>query len=332
MRVAIDISQAIYGTGVSDYTLELSRRIPATLFGYSLRRQSEIRRLFPTARIFPFPPTLIHLLWNQLHTFTVENLLGKVDVYHSSDWAQAPSRARKVTTIHDLAPILYPSPTITPVHQARLRWVVKECDRIICVSKFTEVELHRLYPSTFSRTVVIPEALPSRFLHEPMVINSEPYVLAIGARQPRKNISRLISAFLKYRPAEKLIIVGENSSIINHKSIIYTGYVSDQDLVNYLAGAKCFVYPSLYEGFGLPILGAFHHKIPVACSDISVFHETAGDAVKFFDPNNEESISKGIVDAIQNKTRLTNLGAEQLRNYSWEIVAKDTLNVYKSLC
>ena len=338
MKVGIDVSQSIYGTGVSDYTIDLVSHLPqSALFGYSLRRQSDLRRLFPTSKIYPFPPVAMHYLWNKLHILTPETLIGPIDVYHSSDWAQAPSGAKKVTTVHDLAPFLYSQETssqIISVHTARMKWVVKECDAIICVSRNTESDLHHLFPSTVSRTIVIPEALPSRFLLKPACykMKAKSYLLAIGTRQPRKNILRLISAFLKYSPTEKLVIIGENSLSLSQPSITFTGYVSDQSLVNYLANAVCFIYPSIYEGFGLPILGAFHHKIPVACSDIPVFHETAGTAALYFDPLSEKSIAAGISDAINSKTKLVKLGTRQLNKYSWQKTAEETMKVYQSLC
>lgn len=334
MKIGFDVSQSIYGTGVSDYTIELARHLPVLQFGYSLRRQSELKQLFPNARISPFPPTAMHYLWNKLHILSVENLTGPIDIYHSSDWAQAPSKSKKVTTIHDLAPFLYPSETsaqIVAVHTARMRWVAKECDKIICVSQNTANDMINLFPQTQSRLVVIPEALPSRFLLNPEPLNLGSYILAIGARQPRKNIPRLISAFIKYRPSQKLIIVGEHNSISSDPSVIFTGYISDQKLVNYLANAKCFVHPSLYEGFGLPILGAFHHNVPVACSNTSSLPEVAGDAAAFFDPLDEESIANSVANAIKNRKKLVDLGSQQLKKFSWPKAAEETMKVYNSL-
>ena len=334
MKIALDISPALYGTGVSDYTTELARRLPVLQFGYSLRRRPELQRLFPAARVFPFPPTAMHYLWNKLHVFSVENLTGHVDVYHSSDWTQAPSSAKKVTAVHDLAPFLYPDETsheIVAAHTARMKWVVKECDKIICVSQNTANDMSKLFPESFPRLIVIPEALPSRFLLHPTTHYSQPSLLAMGPRQPRKNIARLISACA--RLSKKLIIIGEHdSSFMPHDSVTFTGYISDQELVNYLAGAACFAYPSLYEGFGLPILGAFHHKAPVACSDIAVFHETAGSAAAYFDPLDEESIANSITEAIKNKKTLTAAGTKQLSKFSWSQTATETMKVYKSLC
>ena len=79
----------------------------------------------------------MHYLWNVLHLVNVESFIGEVNIYHSSDWTQGPSQAKKVTTVHDLSPFLYPAetdPQIVAVHAARMKWVVKECDKIICVS------------------------------------------------------------------------------------------------------------------------------------------------------------------------------------------------------
>ncbi len=328
MKVGLDVSSIIYGTGVSNYTLELLQHLPQDIlvpFGYSLRRLAELKRIILKGVSLPIPPTVMHYLWNVLHLVNVESFIGEVNIYHSSDWTQGPSQAKKVTTVHDLSPFLYPAetdPQIVAVHAARMKWVVKECDKIICVSNSTAADLHRLFPSTIGRTVVIPEALPGKYLSlQPQITKNANYVFAIGARQPRKNIDRLKLACAKL--GQKLIVVGEGSDL---------GYVSDQALVNYLAGASAFVYPSLYEGFGLPILEAFYYHVPVACSNTSSLPEVAGEAAAYFDPLSVESIAAGITQAIKDRDRLTAAGTKQLAKFSWDNVAQETLRVYKSLC
>ena len=92
------------------------------------------------------------------------------------------------------------------------------------------------------------------------------------------------------------------------------------------------MYPSLYEGFGLPILEAFHFKVPVACSNTSSFPEVAGNAAAYFDPLSIESIAAGIKSALANKTQLIAAGTKQLSKFSWETTAQKTLEVYKSVC
>lgn len=341
MRVAIDVSSLVFRTGVSRYTAELTAHLPSdiqTPFGFSLRRGLE----FPKGtKVVPIPPTVIHYLWNKLHLLSVESLVGGIDVYHSSDWTQGPSKAKKVTTIHDLSPFLFPDetdPKILAVHAARMKWVVRECDAVMCVSKNTASDLQRLFNYPSSKIHVIYEALPSQALVDTRYkIQDTSYILAIGARQPRKNIKRLIQSYTSYRSKyslpEKLIIIGEipDTSYEIHDTVQFTGPVSDQDLANYMAGASAFVYPSLYEGFGLPILEAFHHKVPTAVSNTSSIPEVAGDAAILFDPLDEEAIAKGIADAIKHKTKLVSAGTKQLAKFSWQKTAHETLSVYNSL-
>lgn len=321
MKVGIDISAVVYGTGVSNYTQELVDHLRPLLsndlveFGFSLRRRQKY--------FVPLPPTLMHHLWNQLHWVDVETFTGKIDIYHASDWTQGPTKAKKVTTIHDLSPFLYPAEVdskIVEVHTAKMKWAVKECDAFICVSHSTASDLRRLFNIHPDKIHVIYEAMPSKYKLIPQITKYSNYVMTIGARQSRKNIDRLRKAC--DIAGLKLMIVGEGSDL---------GYVTDQDYVNLLAGASSFVYPSLYEGFGLPILEAFYHKVPVACSNTSSLPEVAGDAAIYFDPYNIDQMAKAITEAIKNKDKLVEAGTKQLAKFSWDKVAQETLEVYKSL-
>src|SRR5687767_3901052 len=114
MKIGIDISQIIYETGVSVYTqnlvtnlLKIDNENEYVLFGGSFRRLDDIKKMVANfqgrviSKIFPFPPVLADLIWNRFHTFPIEKLVGKIDVFHSSDWAQPPTSAFNVTTIHD---------------------------------------------------------------------------------------------------------------------------------------------------------------------------------------------------------------------------------------
>ena len=347
MKVGIDVSQAVYGTGVSDYTVELVRHLQPLAeivpVGFSLRRGQELKRLIPDLVLYPIPPTALHYLWNRLHVVNFENFApGSIDIYHSSDWAQGPDSSAKVTTVHDLSPFLYPAETstsIVAVHSSRMKWVVKECQHVICVSQNTASDFQKLFKFPVSKISIVPEALPSRFdiPPSPSSLHDVPYILAIGARQPRKNIDRLISAYLnfnsKYRLTEKLIIIGEKPDIRQkeYRGVEYTGYVSDQELVDYISQACAFVYPSLYEGFGLPVLVAFRHAVPVACSRTSSLPEAAGLAASYFDPFDEESIASGIAGAIKARKKLITAGKTQLSKFSWSAAARETLKVYQSV-
>ncbi len=364
MKVVFDVSPAIYNTGVSDYTIELASHLQKTLgnelvmFGSSLRRGNEFKQLFPNSNlaIVPLPPTLLSLIWNRLHFMPVELLTGKTDIYHSSDWLQAPSRAKKITTIHDLSPFIFPEEMssgglsdIVKTHASRMKWVIKECDKIICVSKATKNDLLKIFPETEERrVVVIPEALPSRFERKPTKeeiraaknkYNLGSYLVTIGTIQPRKNIVRLIEAFLSFRKKldlpEKLVIIGGHgwgsSPIPKDPAVITTGYLPNSDLLSILGGAEAFVYSSLYEGFGLPLLVAFHHGIPVVTSNVSSLPEIAGNAAILVNPREEESIAKGILRAIRERPHLVLAGKHRLSQFSWETTAKETLKVYQSI-
>lgn len=345
MKIGIDISAVVYGTGVSDYVVDLVTELIKTnaddwvLFAASLRRREDVLRLFPQTKAVPIPPTVLDLLWNRLHLVNVENIIGKIDVFHSSDWTEPPSNAPKVTTIHDLSPFLYPTEVdakIVEVHTRKMKWAVKECQKFICVSQNTASDLQRLFSVPANKIAVIPEALPSRFLKRPQITKYTNYLVAIGARQPRKNISRLVSAYLTFKDKlslpPKLIIIGENSQHTNQDSVLYTGYVTDQTMVDLLAGADAFVYPSIYEGFGLPILGAFYHQVPVAAANTSSIPEVAGDAAVLFEALDEEAMANAIKDAMDQKDMLIKKGKEQLKKFSWKNSAAMTMDVYKSIC
>ena len=162
MIIGIDISQIVYeGSGVANYTrslvenlLELDKKNTYVLFGASLRKRKLLNHYLTrllqqfnnvSGRIYPLPLTFLEFLWNRLHIFPIEWLIGPVDVFLSSDWVQPPTlRAKKVTTIHDLTPWKFPQethPRIVAVHKRRMKWVKKECDLIICDSRSTKEDV-----------------------------------------------------------------------------------------------------------------------------------------------------------------------------------------------
>ncbi|MEK7112326.1 MAG: glycosyltransferase, partial [Patescibacteria group bacterium] len=228
MKIGIDISSVIYGTGVSHYTeklvenlLKIDKDNRYKLFGGSLRRKGELDSFTGSlsgsfeSKIFPIPPTLADLIWNKFHLLPIEKLIGDVDVFHSSDWTQPPSKAFKVTTIHDLAPIRFPKlthPKILSAHKRRLEWVKREADRIIVPSEATKKDME-FYGFNTGNVRVIPEAsiitpaAPAEVARIKQKYNiSGKYLLSIGTN-PRKNIGRIIKAFDLVRAGEHLKLV-----------------------------------------------------------------------------------------------------------------------------
>lgn len=347
MKIALDISQIIYGTGVSRYTQNLVSSLLAIdkdndyiLFGGSLRRLSELRKY--STKIFPIPPKLADIIWNKLHIIPIEYLVGKIDVFHSSDWSQPPASAFKVTTVHDLAPIKFPKETpkdVVSAHTARLDWVKKEVDRIIVPSDSTKEDLISL-DFKAEKIRVIPEAPSVNFkkqaegkiaeLKKKLNIYGK-YLLAVGASE-RKNTKKVISAFERVRPGEDLILVLAGRSqdrVEGARGVRVLGHIDEETLITLYSGAEVLVYASLYEGFGLPILEAFASACPVVTSNVSSMPEVAGDAAVLVDPEDVDSIVDGIKEALKRKKELIKKGLARVKEFSWEKTARGTLGVYQ---
>ena len=354
MRIAIDISQIIFGTGVSTYTKNLIQNLIKIdqdneyfLFGFSLRRKAELEifaKQFEgrvASRFFTMPPSVSEFFANQIHFPKLENIIGKIDVYHSSDWAQFASNSFKVTTVHDLAPIFYPKLTnrkIREVHKRRLNWIVREADQIIVPSNSTKNDLIKI-GALVSKISVIPEALDPAFT----ISNSNEieevkkkyrilgrYILGVGVNL-RKNTDGLIEAFSKAKSDDlKLILTGyPYSKKDESRGVSYIGHVPTSDLASLYSGAECLVYPSFYEGFGLPILEAFATGCPVVTSNVSSMPEVAGNAAILVDPHDTTSIASGIKKALKSRIGLSKKGFKQLEKFSWEDNARETLKIYE---
>ena len=352
MKIAIDISQIIYGTGVSTYTkrlveglLKIDKKNNYLLFGSSLRRSGEIKHFLKNksveSKVFNFPSFAMDILGNKFHYPKIESLIGKIDIYHSSDWTQFASNAAKVTTIHDLAPLLYPEYTskkVVEVHTRRLGWVKHEVDKIIVPTKSIKEDLIRLGYHD-KKIFVVYEGVESSFkvsdtedvkrVKKRYGINGKFY-LAIGVGL-RKNTKRIVEAFKKVKgDGEVLVIVGHKYEKTSHEeSIIFTGHVPDLDLPPLYTGAEVLLYPSLYEGFGLPILEAFACCCPVVTSAVGSMKEVSGDAACLVDPMDVSSISHGIKKVIKNRSQMTKRGKLRLKDFSWQKAAEQTLSIYE---
>jgi glycosyltransferase involved in cell wall biosynthesis len=354
MKIAIDISQIVYETGVSTYTKNLVKALLGidseddyTLFAGAFRRRSDILKVFPEARIFPISPVIADIIWNRFHALPIEKLIGKVDVFHSSDWAEPPSTAFKVTTVHDLTPILYPDlfprdiiRSIIGTHKMKLSWSKEESDRVIVPSESSKKDLIKLgFDNVKIR--VIPEAPSEDFKRvSPEEVEllkrkykiAGKYILAVGM-DPRKNSDRIMKAFDLARAGRdlKLVFVGQPKymEIEENRNIRIAGQVPLSDLPTFYSGAEALVYPSLYEGFGLPILEAFACGTPVVTSNISSMPEVAGEAAVLVDPYDITSIADGITRALNGPKALIEKGFMQVKAFSWEKTARMTLDVYK---
>jgi glycosyltransferase involved in cell wall biosynthesis len=260
------------------------------------------------------------------------------------------SKDRAVVTVHDLGwqahPELY-SRRLRLMYGSLFPWAVRRADRFIAVSRYTADDLMRRMQVPASKIVVIYHGLDPAFAAPaPGRGTSEfPYVLAVGGVSPRKNTRRLIAAFSRWRSrgghraAYRLLITGtsldtefmQNGSLPEGVSLL--GYVDQAELPGLYAGAAAFLYPGIYEGFGLPIIEAMAAGAPVVTSETGAAPEIAGGAAVLVDPFDVASISEGLDRATtaSEAEQLRELGRARVRAFRWADAAEATLDLYRRL-
>jgi glycosyltransferase involved in cell wall biosynthesis len=234
------------------------------------------------------------------------------------------------------------------IERATIRPALRRADRLACISRSTESDLLRLFPRAAGKTAVIPlaadarfyEAQPSEQVAARHGVAPGAYVLAAGTLEPRKNLLRLIRAHAALaaplRAAHPLLIVGprgwEEQEILRaagSEGIRLAGFVPDDELAALYAGCSVFCYPSLYEGFGLPVLEAMAAGAPVVTSSVSSLPEVGGEAVAYVDPEDERAIAaelRRLLNSPAERTRLGELARERARGFSWDRVARGVLD------
>jgi alpha-1,3-rhamnosyl/mannosyltransferase len=223
-------------------------------------------------------------------------------------------------------------------------------DQVIVDSICTKDAFLERFPEWTSCTSVVYVGIdhiqaPSEALPAP---HPFPYMLFVGTVEKRKNVDRIIGAFehiaSRYPDLRIMIVGGKGWEAGNtmqkiagspvRERIIYKGFVSNQELVRLYQHALCVAYPSLYEGFGIPILEAMQMACPVITSNIGAMKEVSGEAALHVDPYSTESIAEGMVAIIENETlrkQLVRAGLERVKTFTWQQCAEDTMNVYKKL-
>jgi glycosyltransferase involved in cell wall biosynthesis len=357
MRIGIDISSIPYGTGVSRYTANLVRALiphlvqdQLILFGSSFRQKQAISSYIQNlnskiqSHLYPFPPSLTSFLFNSLH-LPISWFTGSLDVFHAWDW-QVPSAkpGLLISTVHDLSLFKYPGtadPEIQHHHQQTLKILKTQAAAIIAVSQTTKDDLMTLFGIPGDQIYVIPEGLPSEteILVTPAGLAevkqkynlTKPYFLLVGTQEKRKNLPLQIEAWRHFRHNFDLVLVGKPGGevIKPEPGMIMTGYVTDLELAALYRGASVLLYASLYEGFGLPILEAFYHRLPVVTANLSGMAEVAGEAAVCVDPLRVEMIIMAIGKALEMHESLVQKGLERLNQFSWDRVAQEHLALYR---
>ena len=271
-----------------------------------------------------------------------------------------PKKVKIIITIHDLAFLKFPN-HFTFKNKVLLNWhtrrAIKMADKIIVPSRATKNDLVDLCKIKVNKIAVIYHGHKKNYYAASKdtkfcVPTTNHYILFVGTIQPRKNIINLIKAFEIFKKTYnlqpttyKLVIAGGKGWLWKKtlervkkspvkKDIILTGAVSDQELAELYSKAKVFVLPSLYEGFGLPILEAFAYDVPVIAADNSSLSEIVGNAGLLVNSGNPREITKAIKKIVGNddlRNDLIKKGKERLKDFSWEKSARKHLGVFREL-
>jgi len=274
-----------------------------------------------------------------------------VCLLHSQYTISPLLRVTAVTTVHDVSFLIGPE-WFRPRDRLLLRLSVPasihRAAKVLTVSETSRADIERLIPSARGKTVATPLGTPDgfrRIAEASSIVQqrfglSQPYALAVGTRQPRKNLPMLVRAFeqavAKHGLPHKLALVGKSGwgPLVEGPHVRDLGYVPDEALPALYSGADAFFFPSLYEGFGLPVLEAMACGCPVVCSDGGALPEVAGDAAWVVSAADEGAWADAIgrvLDSPDLREELAAKGAERARMFSWRDTAERTAEVYREV-
>jgi glycosyltransferase involved in cell wall biosynthesis len=363
MRIGLEVTAAVrQGAGIGRYVRELLRALAQldNVNQYKLFYATPSPIPYPlpplpanfTARHLPFHDIWLARLWQRAQVpLPVELITGPLDLYHAPDFTLPPVQARSVLTVHDLSFVRDPESAAPGLRDYLNKVVprsVQRADHIIAVSQATKADLIDLYHTPESKITVLYEGVDSIFkptpnpaIRDKYALGPTPYIFSISTIQPRKNYVRLIQA-LAALPNYNLVIAGgpgwlhepiyaEADKPAVKGRVKFIGFVPDSDLSSLYTEAAAFAYPSLYEGFGLPLLEAMACGTPTLTSNVSCLPEVAGDAAILVDPYSVEAIAEGLKQTLAQSEILRPKGFARAAQFRWDAVARDLLSLYQSV-
>ena len=371
MRICVDISPAIYRrAGIGRYTQELMRALrnqnhdieitPFSVEPTDIKHETNLDKLPRIQKRTSNKLWRLNVMGAHLSRLCQDKLFQGIDIFHATDNVlPLLTGTKSVFTLHDLAFRLYPE-----THTVYNRWFLrimmprflKSTEGIIAVSNSTKRDAEYFYKVSSGKVHVVYPGVGSQF--KPVLDQNklafmrrtyglpERYILYVGSIEPRKNLIRLFEAFGHVNQADiRLVIAGRKGwryrAIFEHlgtlgleEKVIFTGFVPDDNLPALYSNAVAFVFPSLYEGFGLPILEAMACGTPVVSSNTSSLPEAAGEAAILIAPQDVQ----GWVDAINNlscnpqlREELRQKGLRRVKDFSWDLAAEKTLSIYHEI-
>ena len=353
---------AVYTYNLIDAVLKINTTDKFILFGFSTFETFNFLKDLPFKNypnvemiIYPMPARFFRmafLVWQKLGWPSIESFIGKVDIFHSFNWYMPPQRyGKKVGTVFDLTSIIYPKwhdQRTAQLDKIRFNRLAYQSDLIITISKNSKKDFQKLYPK-INPQIIYPAASSifntkidkrktAKVLKKYGL--SSGYFLSVSTLEPRKNLAGLIKAYLSIKSKVPLVFVGGKgwkdvkiSKLLKvHKDKLKAiGFVEEEELVILYQQALCLIYPSFYEGFGLPALEAMSVGTPTLLSNTSSLKEVGGDAALYMDPKNIDSIKKSLIRVEKDKKirkKLRLLGLKQAKKFSWEKSAKRLNSLY----
>ena len=276
--------------------------------------------------------------WSALGRPAAERLLGDVDVLHFSDWMFPPQRGGvRATTIHDLVPLHHPewaTARTRSMHGRKYRNAAQTCDVVYVNSEYTGRDVVETLEIEPERVRVARPAVKDVFRPDgPASDLGAPYVLTVATLEPRKNLQTLVEAHRLLAGDLLLAVVGaegwgEQPFLGDHR-IRRLGFVSDEELASLYRGAAVAVYPSRFEGFGIPVLEAMASGCPVVSSAHLSLDEASGEAALRAEPEDPAAIAAAVERALGDRDRLSAAGLEHAKRFTWRAVGEIFLRGYE---
>jgi glycosyltransferase involved in cell wall biosynthesis len=373
VKTAFHVDQLWFSApgGIGTYVREMLQALPAADPSLELVRfRSRWRGRYPSGGSplttdgrypgveVPHSIRTLYPSWDVIGRPALPASLDDADIVHATNPAAVPpvhGDQRLVVTVHDLAferfPELFPRDWRW-LYRAGLRAAVRRADAILVPSQSTADDLIASTSIPASRVHVTPLGSSLVEWHEDReeVLErlrvTQPYVLSVGTLEPRKNLVRLVRAYRQVAPDVPHMLVlagarGWHAEALEAElarpgpgTIVWTDEVSDEDLDALYRGADVFAYPSLYEGFGLPVVEAMARGVPTLTSDTSSLPEVAGDAALLVDPTDVSEIAEGLARLLTDHAFAEDLrqrGLQRAATFTWAATARATLDVYRQL-
>lgn len=365
MKLGLHVDQLWFDVpgGIGTYVRELWTRLPAiegldvVPFRSSWPSDRRVAWTVPSGAITTGRHTLRYPLWAALAWPPLPAALSGCDVIHATNQVAVPPARRGlalVVTVHDLAFERFPEAFPTRwrlLQRASVRAAARRADAIVVPSLATATDLAERHDVDPERIHVTPLAAATPVAADDPTGTLEalgvarPFVLSVGTLEPRKNTGRLIRAFRRIAPQvpHSLVLAGPTGWGVRDLTaelaeppgrIVRTGGLSPDQLDALYRSADVFAYPSLYEGFGVPVLEAMLRGLPVVGSTTPAVAETAGDAALLVDPTDEEAIADGLRRILTDPALGNDLrakGRERAAGFSWDRTAAETVRVYRSV-